>query len=116
MIVSALGGWTAPAFNLFMLLDDDVCIVSAATVDYTSLGILVADDPMTRPKDVVDMIVKGIPRNPGAVIGGLLALGDPRVCALVAPLRNLLDTDQTATVTKCYTGLTARCTVEFYLD
>ena len=116
MIVSGLGGWTASAFTPFMLLDDDIGIVSTATIDYTSLGTLIDNDPISRPKDVVTMIVNGIPRNPAAVIGGLLALGDPRVCALVAPLRQMLDANQTATVTKCFSGFTAKCVVDFYLD
>ena len=62
------------------------------------------------------MIVDGVPRNPAAVIGGLLALGDPRVCALVSPLRHMLDASQTETVTKCFSGFTAKCVVDFYLD
>src|SRR5688572_20773385 len=48
MIVSNLGGWTAAAFTLFMLLDDDIGIVSTATIDYTSLGTLIKNDPISR--------------------------------------------------------------------
>ena len=62
------------------------------------------------------MIMKGIPRNPAAVIGGLLALSDPRVCALIAPLRHMLDASQIEIVTKCFSGFTAKCVVDFYLD
>jgi hypothetical protein len=46
----------------------------------------------------------------------LLALGDPRVCRLLVPLRASLDEHQVATVTKCSSGLTAKCVVDFYLD
>src|SRR5882762_11874394 len=94
MIVPQLGGWTVGAFTPFMLLDTDIGIVSTATIDYTSLGTLLHDDPMTRPRDVVAMINKGLPGNPAAVIGGLLALGDPRVCEMVRPLRQVLDAEQ----------------------
>ena len=82
MIVPQLGGWTAGAITPFMLLDPNPGIVSTATIDYTSLGSLFENDPMTRPEDVVTMIEKDIPQNPAAVIGGLIALGDPRVCDL----------------------------------
>ena len=82
MIVPQLGGWTAGAITPFMLLDIDIGIVSAATVEYTSVGTLLDNDPMTRPRDAIQMIAKGLPRNPAAVIGGLLVLGDPRVCEL----------------------------------
>jgi hypothetical protein len=47
----------------FMLLDPDMGIVSTATIDYGSLGSLLNDDPMTRPKDAISMIEKGIPRS-----------------------------------------------------
>lgn len=62
------------------------------------------------------MIANNVPENPAAVIGGLIALGDPRVCDLVAPLRTALDADKVAVVTKCHSGATAKCVVDFYLD
>ncbi|MGP0088751.1 MAG: hypothetical protein ACLPKB_02140 [Xanthobacteraceae bacterium] len=116
MIVPQLGGWTVGAFTPFMLLDTDIGIVSTATVDYTSLGTLLKDDPMTRPRDAIAMVDKKLPRNPAAVIGGLLALGDPRVCKLVRPLRHTLNAEQVMIVTKCFSGFVAKCTVDFYLD
>ena len=116
MIVPQLGGDTAAAFTPFMLLDPDMGIVSTATIDYASLGSLIASDPMTRVKDAVRMVESKIPANPAAVIGGLLALGDPRVCQLVLPLRAGLSTDDVSTVSKCFSGFTAKCVVEFYLD
>jgi hypothetical protein len=115
-IVPEIGGSVAGAITPFMLLDIDMGIVSTATIDYTSLGTLLNDDPMTRPKDAIDMITKQIPDNPAAVVGGLLSLGDPRVCDLLTPLRQTLDVDQIVTVTKCFSGVTAKCCVEFYLD
>lgn len=116
MIVSGLGGATAGALNPFMLLDDDMAIVSTATIDYASLGDLLDDDPMTRPRNAVELVVAGAARNPAAVLGGLLALGDPRVCELVAPFRSTLDNDQVGTIARCHTGLTASCVVNFYLE
>lgn len=116
MIVEQIGGWTAGALTPFMLLDTDLGVVSTATIDYTSVGSLLGDDPMTRPSDVVMMIEKGIPENPAAVLGGLLALGDPRVCDLIRPYRNGLNAEQITAVTKCFSGFTAKCVVEFYLD
>lgn len=116
MIVEQIGGWTAGALTPFMLLDTDLGVVSTATIDYTSVGSIIVDDPMTRPKDVVMMIERGIPENPAAVLGGLLALGDPRVCDLIQPYRSGLNAEQITTVTKCFSGFTAKCVVEFYLE
>ncbi|MFA6031567.1 MAG: hypothetical protein WC889_01555 [Myxococcota bacterium] len=115
-LVTVLGGDVACAFNPFMLLDEDVGIVSTATIDYCSFSPLIDGDPMSRPQDVVTMIRKAIPRNPAAAFGGLLALGDPRVCKLILPLREHLDVNQVQIVSNCHSGLTYKCNVEFYLD
>jgi len=115
-IVPLLGGHTAGAFTPFMLLDDDVGIVSTATVDYVSLATLIDNDPMSRPKDVLTMVAQGAPHNPAAVVGGLLAIGDPRVCGLVVPLRGTLDVNETQIVTQVFSGITTKSQVEFYLD
>jgi hypothetical protein len=69
MIVSQIGGWTVGAMTPFMLLDPDMGIVSTATIDYASLGSLLDDDPMSRPKDAISMVAKEIPANPATVIG-----------------------------------------------
>ncbi|RRH93659.1 hypothetical protein EH240_29125 [Mesorhizobium tamadayense] len=116
VIVTGLGGWTAAAFTPFMILDDDIGIVSTATIDYVSLAPLIDGDPMSRPKDVVTMITKAIPRNPAALFGGLLALGDPRVCLLIMPLRHGFDANDAEIVSNCHSGFTTKSAVEFYLD
>jgi hypothetical protein len=41
---------------------------------------------MGHVKDLIELIVGSIPANRGAVFGGLLRLGDRRVCALLARL------------------------------
>jgi hypothetical protein len=115
-IVPQLGGDCAGAFTPFLMLDRDFGIVSTATIDYASIGTLVEDDPMTRPKDVLNMVLKNLPRNPAAVFGGLLVLGDPRVCELLAPLRPHIDADFVAEITKCFSGFNYRCVIEFYLQ
>ena len=115
-IVLQLGGPSAGSITPFMLLDTDIGIVSSATSDYASFGTLIDNDPMTRPREIVGMIGKGMPRNSPAIIGGLLVLGDPRVCDLVRPLCDTLHDEEVATVSKCWSGFTAKCVVEFYLD
>jgi hypothetical protein len=115
-IVSIMGGKMAGALLPFMLLDPDMVIAATATVDYTSTGSLTGDEPMSRPKDVLNVIDARVPANTGAVIGGLLALGDPRVCNLVAPLRSTIDPQESRVITRCYPGRTAKCVVDFYLD
>ena len=115
-MVETIGGNAAGAMTPFMLLDTDMSIVSTATLDYASIGSIVENEPMSRVIDTIDLIKKEIASNPGAMIGGLLCLGDPRVCELLFPLRKNLDIDTTKTISHCYSGMTARCVVEFYLN
>jgi hypothetical protein len=114
--VPQLGGETAPSIIPFMLLDTDIGIVSSATINYLSLATLIDNDPMGRPRQIIGMIRSGVPRNSAAVVGGMLALGDPRACELIRPLCDGLDDEGVITVSKCWSGFTAKCMVEFYLD
>jgi hypothetical protein len=116
MIVSEFEGRLVGAFMPFMMIDTDLGIVSTATVDYASLGPLINNDPMTRPLDVIDMLHRNLPRNSAAVIGGLLVLGDPRVCKLLEPLRPTIEADQVADITKAFSCFSTKCVIEFYLD
>ncbi len=115
MIVPQLGSETAGAFTPFMMLDPDAGIVSTATIDYASIGALIASDPLTRPKDALQMVESKIPENPAAVIGGLFALGDARVCNIIAPIAKQMAAEDIEIVTSCFSGFTAKAIAEFYL-
>jgi hypothetical protein len=116
VVASGLGGGTVAAFAPFMMLDTDKVIVGRATIDYVSLGSLRNDDPMTRPKEVIALVRGGVPRSPGTVVGALLNLGDPRVCALIAPVARDLEAGEVRAMMESFGGATAKCMVEFYLD
>lgn len=91
-------------------------IVATAVIDYVSVGPLNNDDPMTRPKEIVDLIGSGGVENRGAVFGGLLHLGDERVCRLIRPLRDLLDAEEVGVAIQCTTGFLYSSSVEFEID
>ena len=91
-------------------------IVSTAVIDYVSLGPLTDNDPMSRVKDITGMIENGYPKNPGAAFGGLLFLGDTRVCKLLWPLKEQLDKDEANIAIKCSTGFLYAATIEFFID
>jgi hypothetical protein len=57
----------AGALTPFFLLDPDRGVASTAALDYTSLAPLGDDDPMSRPKELLQLIDDGEVRNPGAV-------------------------------------------------
>jgi hypothetical protein len=115
-IVPQLGGHTVGAFTPFMFVDTDIGIVSTATIDFASLGTPLDKDPIQRAVEVMGCVRKGIPNNRAAVLGGLIALGDPRVCELVEPALRDLTRREVGTVAKCHSGFTAKCVVHLYLD
>jgi hypothetical protein len=91
-------------------------IVSSAVIDYVAIGSIVNDDPLGRPKDIVEFIRSGNMANIGAAFGGLLHFGDQRVCRLIWPLRDLLEPDDVQEAIWCTTGYIYSSTVEFEID
>lgn len=104
------------AFLPFIVEDRSSRIVSTAVIDYVSLGDISDGDAMSRVKEMAGLIESGQLKNEGAAFGGLLSLGDDRVCALLAPLRDQLDNPAIKVATNCQTGLMHAATVEFYFD
>lgn len=72
----------------FIAEDPSQRIVSTAVIDYVSLGPLADNDPMSWPKDIIEMIKGGHLKDRGAAFGGLLHLADPRVCKLLWPIKD----------------------------
>ena len=104
------------AFLPFIAEDNSKMIVSTAVIDYVSLGPLTDGDPMSRVKDIIGMIESNVLENEGAAFGGLLHMGDKRVCDLLIPLRDSLDDDAMNNAVKCSTGFIHSATADFYLD
>jgi hypothetical protein len=100
----------------FICWDPDRAVVSTATVDYVSLGSLFEGDPMSRPKELIRLIGEGGVRNPGAVFGGLLVLGDPRLCKLLWPLKETLSPQGAKEAAQCTSGVVSAATIEFVID
>lgn len=103
------------AYLPFIAEDPDRRIASTATIEYASNGPLVGDDPMSRVKDIIELI-RGEPlANTGAVFGGLLCLGDPRVCRLLLDVRDELSLDQALEAGGCWSGTMSAASIEFIL-
>ena len=100
----------------FICEDPDTGICATAVIDWVSAANLTDGDPMSRVKDVIDMIVRGRAQNIGALFGGLLQLGDPRVCALLVPLRDRLTDFEANEAMRSFTGFICAATTEFLLD
>lgn len=100
----------------FIDKDPDFGVCAGAVIDWVSSAELTHGDPMSRIKEMIEMIVRHRAENVGAVFGGLLHLGDPRVCALLAPLRDRLTNFETNEAVRCFTGLVSAAAAEFHLD
>ena len=100
----------------FIAEDSSRGIVARAVIDYVSLGPLTNNDPMSRVKDIINMIESNMLGNEGAAFGALLHIGDKRVCQLLISLRDSLDDDAVNEAIKCSTGFIHAATVDFYLD
>lgn len=104
------------AFLPFICQDNALKIVATAVIDYVSLGPISDNDPMTNVKGIIDLITDDNLQNPGAVFGGLVNLGDRRVCRLLLPLRDKLARRSVNDVAKSNTGSMSAATVDFYID
>ena len=104
------------AFLPFIAEDTFRGVVATAVIDYASLGPLTNEDPMSCTNDIIGMIKSGNLKNEGAAFGGLLNLGDTRICDLLAPIRNNLGWAAVSEATKCSTGFAYSATAEFYLE
>lgn len=103
-------------FLPFLLEETERGLASTASLDFVSLGkIDEGADEMLLPKFVVGMIERKTVKNRGAVLGGLLGTGDPRVCSLLWDIRHILEEDEINEACRCHTGFISAATVDFYL-
>ena len=100
----------------FIAEDPSQRIVSTAVIDYVSLGPLADNDPMSWPKDIIEMIKGSHLKDRGAAFGGLLHLADPRVCKLLWPIKDSLDREDVNVAVKCSTGFLYSASLEFEID
>jgi len=100
----------------FITEDPSHAVVAAAVIDYVSLGPLVDNDPMSRVKEIAVMIEQRQVANTGAAFGGLLHMGDARICKVLLPLRDGLDGNAVEECARCGTGVLHSDVVDFYLS
>jgi hypothetical protein len=108
--------YTVNAFLPFIWQDPNLGVVASAAIDFASLAPLLDDDPMTAPKELIRVIESGEPRNAGAIFGGLLGLGDPRVCKLLWSLKEQLLPEEANEAVRFATGFVSAATIDFVLS
>lgn len=104
------------AFMPVLMAEPEAGIVAEAAIDYAELYPHVQDDPIAGPRKVAELLqVQGL-ANRGAIFGGLLSLGDPRVCEMIRPFRDGLSEGEVGNLSRTQTGLMWSATVEFLLE
>lgn len=100
----------------YLIMDDELSVVSTATLDYSLLKPLEHGDPLSGPRSVLNLIRQGTVTYPAAALGGLVALGDQRVMELLGPMRQELDDADVEAINLCWTGHLYAARIEFYLS
>jgi hypothetical protein len=104
------------AYFPFVFEDPDRRIVMPATCGYASDGFLLDGDPMSRPKNILNVLEHGVVKNAGAIFGALLTLGDPRLLKLLWPLKHTLSNEDLHQASKTPSGYLHAGTIHFILD
>ena len=103
----------------FLCHDPDAGIASTAARDIASLDLVEAASGARGPDYVLKLVITGAVANPGAALGGLLALGDEAVNAKLVALRSALAlkwADRAlGAMASAPTGYVLAATVEFWL-
>lgn len=107
---------SANVYLPFIACEPERGICSTAVIDYVSIAPPSPEDPLSSVRDIVGMISARFPHNVGAAFGGLLYLGDHRVCRLLWPLKDQLEDDEANEASLCFTGFMSAATTEFQID
>ena len=107
----------APAHALvpFVLLERDTGIVSIATADLAVIGRFEGGDELQWPRAIASYLQLGMPANRGAVLGGLVTLGDRRVHLELHDVKWALPESELHTAARCGSGLPTMAAFEFWL-
>ena len=99
----------------FVLYEPWRTVVASAVIDLVNLTPVQASDVMRVPMAIREVVARGEATNRGAVFGGLLYFGDPRVCALLDPICESLDEAALREAMACATTILRAPSVEYKL-
>lgn len=109
------GQLSANAFLPFLFLDDDRVAVSTSAIDFAMVLRPAEDDPIGWPRKLAEDLEAIGGAAPGAILGGLVSLGDQRVNELLLELRWLLSDSEIGVAAQCPTGVPYVAAFEFWL-
>lgn len=112
---AAAGYQSCNAFMPFFFVEDYRPLVAEATIDFCMILKPPSDDPLHWPRHVVDRVLTLEPRNRGAILGGLVYLGDERVNGLLDRVKWQLSVPELNEATRSATDFAHCATVEFWL-
>lgn len=103
------------AFMPFLLNETSLPIVSSATIDYAMINWPVSDSPLDAVYQLIGFLGDKMPVNRGAMLGGLVCLGDRRVNESLYPLLSSFTPDEVQEASKAVTGTPWLASIEFWL-
>jgi hypothetical protein len=109
-------GTSISALLPLLFLETDLSIVSTSVVDFAMCPKALEDDPIGWPRRLVSDFETAGPTNKGAVLGGLVTLGDKRINELLREVKWLASDDEVGVAVKCVSGMPSVAAVEFWLE
>lgn len=99
----------------FVYVDIDPGVVSTAAVDYVVLAAPEEGDALSWARALVANLNAGVGANKGAILGGLVSLGDRSLNEFLVETRWLLSDPEVATAGKCVADRPCIGALEFWL-
>jgi hypothetical protein len=99
----------------FLFLETEMGVVSTSAIDFAMVPKPPEDDPLGWPRRLVSDLEAGMGANKGAILGGLITLGDRRVNDLLREVKWLISDDEIGVAVRCISGMPAVATIEFWL-
>lgn len=104
------------AFMPFVYVDLDPGVVSTAAADYVVMAAPEEGDPLSWSRGLLANLNAGLGANKGAILGGLVSLGDRHLNALLKESRWLLSDNEIDVASKCLAGTALVGALEFWLE
>lgn len=110
------GRFEVDAFLPFLLAVQSTKVVSIATLDFCMFNWGGDEDHARAVFDVLTIIKQQSSQNTGALVGGLICLGDERVNKVIAPILLQLSEAEAEMASYCNTGFVSYWSLDAWLD
>jgi hypothetical protein len=106
----------AASYMPILVFEPELSIASTAALDFAALSPLVENGLPYAFKEIDLLLQQGSIRNPGAVFGGLVSLGDRRLSPELKRLRQYLKREDVLVAVQAYSGFMSHAGIQFWLS